>query len=73
MHLFSASSSAVVGSDIDLANSLVANCNSIRSADKYASRMTLERNDVESCDESLIVRELSLVRSPGVLFANHNL
>ena len=28
--------------------------------------MTLERYDVESCGESLIVRELSLIRSPGV-------
>ena len=42
------------------------NCNSIRSAAKYTSRMTLERYDVESCGASLIVRELSLVRSPGV-------
>ena len=66
MHLFSASSSAVVGSAIDLANSLLANSNSIRSADKYASRMTLERYDVESCGESLFVHELSLERSPGV-------
>ena len=32
----------------------------------HASRMTLERYDVESCGESLIVHELSLVRSPGV-------
>ena len=63
MHLFSASTSAVVGSAIDLANSLLANFNSIRSADKYASRMTLERYDVESCGGSLIVRELSLARS----------
>ena len=44
MHLFSASRLAVVGSAIALANTLLANCNSIRSADKYASRMTLERN-----------------------------
>ena len=29
--------------------------------------MTLERYDVESCGESLTVRELSLVRCPGVL------
>ena len=28
--------------------------------------MTLERYDVESCGESLIVRKLSLGRSPGV-------
>ena len=67
IHLYSASTSAVVGSAIDLASSLLANCNSIRSADKYGSRMTLERYDVESCGESLIVRELSLVRSSGVL------
>ena len=66
MHLFSACTSAVVGSAIDLAHFLLANCNSIRSADKYASRMTLELFDVESCGESLIVRELSHVRSPGV-------
>ena len=66
MHLFNASTSAVVGSAIDLANSSLAECNSMRSADKYASRMTLERYDVESCGEGLIVRELSLVRSPGV-------
>ena len=66
MHLFSTSTSADVGSAIDLANSLLANCNSIRSVNKYASRMTLERYDVESCGESLIVRELSLVSSPGV-------
>ena len=65
MHLFSASTSAVVGSAIDLANSLLANCSSIRSADQYASR-TLERYDVESCGERLFVHELSLVRSPGV-------
>ena len=69
MHLFSASTSAVLGSAIDLSTSLLANCNSIRSTDKKASRMTLERYDVESCGESLIVRELSLVRSPG---ANKN-
>ena len=60
MHLFSASSSAAVGSAIDLANSVLANCNSIRSADKYASRMELERYDVESCGESLIVHELTV-------------
>ena len=66
LHLFSASTSAVVGSAIDLDNSLLANCSSIRSSDKYASRMTLERYDVESCGESLIVRELSLARSPNV-------
>ena len=42
------------------------NCNSIRPADKHASRMTLERYDVESCGERLTVRELSLGRSPGV-------
>ena len=66
MHLFSASTSAVVGSAIDLANSLLANCNSIRSAHKYASRMTLERYDMASCGESLTERGLSLVRSPGV-------
>ena len=66
MHLFSASTSAVVSSAIALANSSLANCNSIRSGDKHASRMTLERYDVESCGESLIVRELSLARSPGV-------
>ena len=66
MHLFSASTSDVVGSAIDLANSLLASCNSIRSADKYASRRTLERYDVESCGESLIVRKLSLIHSPGV-------
>ena len=67
MHHFSASTSAIVGSAIDLGNSLVANCNSIRSADKFASRRTLERYDVESYGESLIVHELSLVRSPGLL------
>ena len=66
MHLFSASTSAVVGSAIDLANSFLPNCNSIRSADKYAGRMTLERYDVESFGESLFVHELSLVRSPSV-------
>ena len=66
MHLFNASTSAVVGSDIDLTNSLLTNCNSIRSADRHASRMTLERYDVESCGESLFVHELSLGRSPGV-------
>ena len=66
MHLFSASTSAVVGSAIALANSLLANCNSIRSADKYARLMTLELYDVASCGESLTVRELSLGRSPGV-------
>ena len=62
MHLFSASTSAVVGSAIDLANSLLANCNSMRSADKYASLMTLERYHVASCGEDLIERELSLGR-----------
>ena len=66
MHLLSASTSAVVGSAIDLANSRLANCNSIRSPDKYASFMTLERYDVASCGESLTVHELSLARSPGV-------
>ena len=66
MHLFSASTSAVAGSAITLANSLLANCNSIRSADKYASLVTLERYDVASCGESLTVRKLSLGRSPGV-------
>ena len=66
MHLFSASTSIVVGSSIDLANSVLANCNSIQSADKYASLMTLERHDVTSCGERLIVRKLSLGRSPGV-------
>ena len=66
MHLFGASTSAVVGSAIDLANSLLAHCNSIRSADRYASRIIWERYDVESCGESLTVRERSLVRSPGV-------
>ena len=49
MHLFSASTSAVVGPAIALANSFLANCNSIRPADKYASLMTLERYDVASC------------------------
>ena len=68
MHLFNASTSAVVGSAIALANSLLANCNSIRSAAMYASRKTLERFDVASCGESLTVRELSLGRSPGVFF-----
>ena len=63
MHLFSASKLAVVGSAIALANSLLANCNSIRSADKHASRMTLKRYYVESLCESLIVRQLSLVLS----------
>ena len=66
MHLFSASTSAVVGSAIDIANSFLTNCTSFRSDDKYASRMTLARNDVESCGESLIVHELFLVRSPAV-------
>ena len=66
MHLLSASTPAVVGSAIDLANSSLANCNSIQSTDKCASRMTLERYDVESCGEILIVQELSLLRSPGV-------
>ena len=66
IHLFSASTSAVVGSAIALANSLLANGNSIRSAAKYASLMTLERYDVASGGESLIVRKLSLGRSPGV-------
>ena len=66
MHLFSASTSAVVGSAIALAHSLLANCNSIRSADKYANLMTLERYDVASCGESLTVRKLSLGRSHGV-------
>ena len=66
MHFHSASTSAVVGSAIDLANSSLANWNSTRSADKYASRMTLERCHVESCGESLTVRKLSLLRSPGV-------
>ena len=42
------------------------NCNSIRSADKYASLTTLERYDVASCGESLTVRNLSLGHSPGV-------
>ena len=60
MHLFGASTSAVDGSAIALANSLLANCNSIRSADKYASLVTLERYDVASCGESLTVRKLSL-------------
>ena len=64
--LFNASTPAVVGPAIALADSLLANCNSIRSADKYASLMTLERYDVASCGESLIVRELSLVSSPRV-------
>ena len=67
MHLFSASTSAVVGSTIALDNSLLANCNSIRSGGKYVSPMTLERYDVASCGESLAVRKLSLGRSPGVL------
>ena len=66
MQLFSAPTSAVVGSAIELANSLLAHGNSIRSADRYASRIPLERYDVESCGESVTVRELSLVRSPGV-------
>ena len=66
MHLLSASTSAVVGSAIALANSVLANCNSIRSADKYASLMTLERYDVVSCGEILTVRKLSLGRCPGV-------
>ena len=65
MHLFSASPSAVVA--IALANSSLSDCNSIRSADKYASLMTLERYDVASCGESWTVRKLSLGRSPGVL------
>ena len=67
MHLFSASTSAVVGSAIDLARSLLVNFNSIRSADKHASCMTLERYDVESYGERLQVHTLFLVRSPGVL------
>ena len=62
----SASTPAVAGSAIALVHSLLANCNSIRSADKYASLMTLERYDVESRTESFIVRKLSLGRSPGV-------
>ena len=66
MHLFSASTSAVVGSAIALANSLLAKCNSVRSADKYASLMTVERYDVASCGEILTVHELSLGCSPGV-------
>ena len=37
-----------------------------RSTDENASRMTLERYDVGSCGESLIVHDLSLGRSPGV-------
>ena len=61
-----ASTSVVAGSAIALVDSLLANCNSIRSAEKYASLMTLERYDVESCSESLIVRKLPLGRSPGV-------
>ena len=65
-HLSHASTSTVVGSAIDLAKSLLANCNSIRSADKYASLMTLERNGVSSFSESGIVRKLSLGRSPGM-------
>ena len=66
MHLFGASTSAVVSSAIDLANSLLSNCNSIRSEDKNTSRMTLGRYDVEYCGESLILHELSLARSPSV-------
>ena len=66
MHLFSESTSNIVGSAIALAYSLLANCSSIRSAEKYASLMTLERYDVASCGESLTVRKLSLGRSPGV-------
>ena len=49
-----------------LSNFLLANCNSIRSADKYASLRTLERYDVASCGESVTVRKLSLGRSHGV-------
>ena len=52
MHLFNASTSAVVGPAIALADSLLGNCNSIRSADKYASRMTLEPYDVAYCGVS---------------------
>ena len=59
-HLFNASTSAVVGPAIALANSLLANCNSIRSADKYESLMTLERYEVASRVESLTVRKLCL-------------
>ena len=66
MHLFSASTSNAVSSPIDLDNSLLENCNSLRSADKYARRKSLERYDVKSCGESFIVPELSLVRSRGV-------
>ena len=51
MHLFNASTSAVVGPAIALAKSLLGNCNSIRSAANYASLMTLERYDVASCGE----------------------
>ena len=57
MHLFNASTWAVVGSYI---------ANSIRSVDEYANRVTLERYDVESCGERLIVSKLPLGRSPGV-------
>ena len=60
MHLFSTSKPAVVGSAPALANSLLANS----SSNKYASLMTLERYDVASCDERLIMRKLSLGRSP---------
>ena len=65
MHLFNASTLAVVTSAIALVNSLLANRNLIRT-EKYASLMTLELYDVASCGESLTVRELSLGRSPAV-------
>ena len=67
MHLFHVSTSTVVGSVIILVHSLLGNCNSIRSADTYASLMTLERYDVASCGECLTVRRLSLGRTPRVV------
>ena len=66
MHLFSASTKAVVSSAIARANSVLARCNSNRPADKNASLMTFERYDVASCGEILTLRKLSHGRSPGV-------
>ena len=69
MQLFSASTSAIVGSAIDLAYSLLAI--QFDQLKRDASRITLERNDLESCGESLIVRELSLVRFSWCVHSFH--
>ena len=51
VHFFNAPASAVVGPAIALANSLLGNCTSIRSAAKDASLMTLEKCDVVKVEQ----------------------